>query len=132
MQHDCDLDVADKHHAQGIDDMAHQLRNRSCKIGFHPGVEKQDNTFVSLFTYLLTCLHTYFLAERWSTQQSFYSASALLAIQSAVGLLARGILSVRLSVTFRYCVQTNEDTICLLYTSPSPRDRQKSRMPSSA
>ena len=25
-----------------------------------------------------------------------------------------------------------EDTDCLLYTSPSPRDRQKSRMPSSA
>ena len=24
------------------------------------------------------------------------------------------------------------DRICLLYTSPSPRDRQKSRMPSSA
>ena len=29
--------------------------------------------------------------------------------------------------------QTAENiTICLLYTSPSPRDRQKSRMPSSA
>ena len=26
----------------------------------------------------------------------------------------------------------NSITICLLYTSPSPRDRQKSRMPSSA
>ena len=26
----------------------------------------------------------------------------------------------------------NKTTICLLYTSPSPRDRQKSRMPSSA
>src|SRR5678810_1432472 len=26
--------------------------------------------------------------------------------------------------------QLAEDTICLLYTSPSPRDRQKSRMPS--
>ena len=26
----------------------------------------------------------------------------------------------------------NEDKSCLLYTSPSPRDRQKSRMPSSA
>ena len=26
----------------------------------------------------------------------------------------------------------NEATVCLLYTSPSPRDRQKSRMPSSA
>ena len=25
-----------------------------------------------------------------------------------------------------------EDSFCLLYTSPSPRDRQKSRMPSSA
>ena len=24
------------------------------------------------------------------------------------------------------------DSLCLLYTSPSPRDRQKSRMPSSA
>ena len=28
--------------------------------------------------------------------------------------------------------QTTEDGSCLLYTSPSPRDRQKSRMPSSA
>ena len=27
---------------------------------------------------------------------------------------------------------TDEEHICLLYTSPSPRDRQKSRMPSSA
>ena len=26
----------------------------------------------------------------------------------------------------------NQSVICLLYTSPSPRDRQKSRMPSSA
>ena len=28
--------------------------------------------------------------------------------------------------------QVNEAKFCLLYTSPSPRDRQKSRMPSSA
>ena len=28
--------------------------------------------------------------------------------------------------------QGNYDSCCLLYTSPSPRDRQKSRMPSSA
>ena len=43
----------------------------------------------------------------------FYSTSALLAMQSAV--LPRGILFVRLSVclsvTFQYCVKTNEDTI---------------------
>ena len=29
-------------------------------------------------------------------------------------------------------LMTTDSTICLLYTSPSPRDRQKSRMPSSA
>ena len=29
-------------------------------------------------------------------------------------------------------VQMGKDISCLLYTSPSPRDRQKSRMPSSA
>ena len=29
-----------------------------------------------------------------------------------------------------YCYEVN--SFCLLYTSPSPRDRQKSRMPSSA
>ena len=29
-------------------------------------------------------------------------------------------------------IEFDPATICLLYTSPSPRDRQKSRMPSSA
>ena len=29
-------------------------------------------------------------------------------------------------------IQISQDYSCLLYTSPSPRDRQKSRMPSSA
>ena len=29
-------------------------------------------------------------------------------------------------------INTVQKNICLLYTSPSPRDRQKSRMPSSA
>ena len=31
-----------------------------------------------------------------------------------------------------YIHYIDEGKICLLYTSPSPRDRQKSRMPSSA
>ena len=31
-----------------------------------------------------------------------------------------------------YVAKAERLTICLLYTSPSPRDRQKSRMPSSA
>ena len=33
---------------------------------------------------------------------------------------------------FTYSAQTKQPYYCLLYTSPSPRDRQKSRMPSSA
>ena len=33
---------------------------------------------------------------------------------------------------FKYRQRYVDLTVCLLYTSPSPRDRQKSRMPSSA
>ena len=36
------------------------------------------------------------------------------------------------TIVFNNLVATKQDYICLLYTSPSPRDRQKSRMPSSA
>ena len=32
----------------------------------------------------------------------------------------------------RQSIKRNEDGSCLLYTSPSPRDRTRSRMPSSA
>ena len=39
----------------------------------------------------------------------------------------------QLCVTFDKAIsKARKDHICLLYTSPSPRDRQKSRMPSSA
>ena len=34
--------------------------------------------------------------------------------------------------TKKYYGESGQSSICLLYTSPSPRDRQKSRMPSSA
>ena len=37
-----------------------------------------------------------------------------------------------LNSIFKFIEQLNELNTCLLYTSPSPRDRQKSRMPSSA
>ena len=30
------------------------------------------------------------------------------------------------------CFQNQQDSVCLLYTSPSPRDKRQSRMPSSA
>ena len=34
--------------------------------------------------------------------------------------------------TLKLCQEIERNSNCLLYTSPSPRDRQKSRMPSSA
>ena len=44
---------------------------------------------------------------------------------------AKGATSSKES-TKRYGQEFNKSQVCLLYTSPSPRDRQKSRMPSSA
>ena len=35
-------------------------------------------------------------------------------------------------IRWLYTLKPSTINICLLYTSPSPRDRQKSRMPSSA
>ena len=40
--------------------------------------------------------------------------------------------TIPLALIVTYKDQASLDQACLLYTSPSPRDRQKSRMPSSA
>ena len=57
------------------------------------------------------------------------------------GHLAPTLGVIELTVALHYVYNTPEDKLiwdvghqgyCLLYTSPSPRDRQKSRMPSSA
>ena len=44
----------------------------------------------------------------------------------------RSNLSLLLQAEEKYLELERQYEICLLYTSPSPRDRQKSRMPSSA
>ena len=46
-------------------------------------------------------------------------------VGKSLGYLVPAILSLDAN-------QKSKDETCLLYTSPSPRDRQKSRMPSSA
>lgn len=47
-QHTLEIDAKDKHHAQGLDDRMQQLRNASGCIGYHPGIESIDNTWVAL------------------------------------------------------------------------------------
>ena len=47
--------------------------------------------------------------------------------------IVKGKLNIGLVLeTSRISNAHDDESICLLYTSPSPRDRQKSRMPSSA
>lgn len=43
-QHNMEIDMKDKQHAQNIDDRVHQLRNSSAGIGYYPGVEAICNT----------------------------------------------------------------------------------------
>ncbi len=51
---------------------------------------------------------------------------------AVVGLmLSSAVLWALFTVDYDEC-DGDEDCICLLYTSPSPRDRTRSRMPSSA
>ena len=50
-----------------------------------------------------------------------------------LGMLGpNGALPIHLTEIVRERTEAHHDNTCLLYTSPSPRDRQKSRMPSSA
>ena len=44
----------------------------------------------------------------------------------------RGITIKAQTVKLNYKSKNGKDYICLLYTSPSPRDKRQSRMPSSA
>ena len=55
-----------------------------------------------------------------------------IAILAFCGMTGEGSLSDWSALYMNEVVGQPEDFSCLLYTSPSPRDRQKSRMPSSA
>ena len=60
-----------------------------------------------------------------SNIQVLFSTPFILAVISVFLITGAGNM-------FNDYVDVEADKICLLYTSPSPRDRQKSRMPSSA
>ena len=58
--------------------------------------------------------------------------TAVCACQNKYERLPQASASVFQALKERYLALVEEAKNCLLYTSPSPRDRQKSRMPSSA
>ena len=64
------------------------------------------------------------------------SSRAAGAVDSAVPALLEGLRNSTSSSSgadsLFHAVQNQDDSICLLYTSPSPRDKRQSRMPSSA
>ena len=59
-------------------------------------------------------------------QKGIFGGVSLLGTTGFVEPWCEKLLRTKIEIARRY------DKICLLYTSPSPRDRQKSRMPSSA
>ena len=68
------------------------------------------------------------------SRRDFLAASAISLIGLALGSRDEEQMESDLLYVGTYTERTQSEGIylCLLYTSPSPRDRQKSRMPSSA
>jgi len=54
------------------------------------------------------------------------------AVVIITGKTSQGVAARARELDIRHLIQGSTDKLCLLYTSPSPRDRTRSRMPSSA
>eukprot|EP00828_Plagiopyla_frontata_P025478 TRINITY_DN32599_c0_g1_i1.p2 TRINITY_DN32599_c0_g1~~TRINITY_DN32599_c0_g1_i1.p2 ORF type:complete len:101 (+),score=12.29 TRINITY_DN32599_c0_g1_i1:142-444(+) len=73
-----------------------------------------ENSFLTLLS--INCIQFQFKIFK-QIQQQLFSTILLISVFISLGEIF---------------VSQSQHSICLLYTSPSPRDRQKSRMPSSA
>ena len=84
---------------------------------------------ITTFGLIVCIIGTYISIAHWII---FYSKMQVIReCEKTLGIDAvfrRGPLPVQSAIVLMYFLFTS----CLLYTSPSPRDRQKSRMPSSA
>ena len=84
-------------------------------------------------TYLTGIIEGAFSARAGSVAFSFFMAifPALLFLLNLIPYVPIDGFDVKF-LSFIYELMPSQSEACLLYTSPSPRDRQKSRMPSSA
>ena len=71
-----------------------------------------------------------YLTQKVSIAILLIMTVGILSLSWSTNTYVKEMLSLRLKGAINAREQLTE--ICLLYTSPSPRDRQKSRMPSSA
>ena len=67
--------------------------------------------------------------KRAQALEEAYQSDLISSIRDNGFNYTKGRLNIKLAQAFGFCWGVES---CLLYTSPSPRDRQKSRMPSSA
>ena len=88
-----------------------------------------------LVTYAICGILVFFFRKK-SIQKLFILAVILFLVPISLNFMTYyGMPAVELESTFAFFDPSAEEIAsqtCLLYTSPSPRDRQKSRMPSSA
>ena len=103
------------------------------------GCLNDTNRYYSRLDYhIINCTNAILLIECDEDQHSWYELSCEFSRMSDVraSLVTAGyelpIYWIRYNPNGNYYIAGEQVKICLLYTSPSPRDRQKSRMPSSA
>ena len=70
------------------------------------------------------------IIKRNGSEATFDLVKIIAAVTKANNVVAEDARMTPMQI--RRIAESVENSCCLLYTSPSPRDRQKSRMPSSA
>ena len=87
---------------------------------------------INAFLFLCIVKSSFLFSQTYNPQTQNRSWSANNSI-STVFLKASGVdITITPNLNMIQFIDSNGDTYCLLYTSPSPRDRTRSRMPSSA
>ena len=75
-------------------------------------------------------MHIYIDADACPVREEIYKVARRHAVP--VTVVSNSFLRVPPEPLIKFVTVSDNFDACLLYTSPSPRDRQKSRMPSSA